>query len=318
MQHLAVKRERLHLAVGLHQDRAARGLVDAAGLHADETILDEVNAADAVLAAKLVECLQHAAGGKPLAVHGDSVALHKVDLDILGLVRRVLGGDGEFEHRLVRLRGRIEPRVLKDARLIGDVQEIAVHRIGLLERGLDGNPVLCAVGDHLGAAREQVAIGLDLPRRDDLELGCERHVGELEAALVVALARGTVRDGVGLFLLRDVHLCLGNERTGDRGAEVILALVNRVGPDHRVDEVAGEFLDEIEGVVFGSAGLQGLLVQALKLLFLTDISCKGDDLGVVSFLEPFDDDGGVEASRICEDDLHDRGRIVGSRQSGAK
>ena len=36
----------------------------------------------------------------------------------------------------------------------------------------------------------------------------ERGVGELEAALVVALAGGAVRDGVGLFLLRDFDLRL--------------------------------------------------------------------------------------------------------------
>ncbi len=128
--------------------------------------------------------------------------------------------------------------------------------------------MLLAVRDHLRAAREELAIGLDFPRGDDAQVRGERHVGELEAALVVTLAGGAVRHGVGLFLLRDLDLGLGDERTGDRSAEVVLALVDRVGADHRVDEVAREFLDQVERVVLRRAGLLRLLVETLELLFL--------------------------------------------------
>ena len=164
--------------------------------------------------------------------------------------------------------------------------------------------MLGAVGDHLGAAGELGAIVLHLPRSDDGEVRGESHVGELEAALVVALAGGAMGDGVGLFLEGDFHLGLGDERTRDGGAEIILALVNRVGADHRVDVVFGELLDQIEGVVLGGAGGLGLLVEALEFLFLADVGRESDDLGVVGFLEPFDDDGGVETTGVSEDDFH--------------
>ena len=45
---LAVHDEGLEIAVGGEQDEAAGGFVDAAGFHADEAVLDDVDAADAV------------------------------------------------------------------------------------------------------------------------------------------------------------------------------------------------------------------------------------------------------------------------------
>ena len=189
------------------------------------------------------------------------------------------------------------------------MEKITIHRVRLLKRGLDRDFVLGAVSDHLGATGEELAVGFHLPRRNDLKVRREGHVGELEAALIVAFARGAVGDGIGFFLLGYVHLGLGDERAGDGGSEVILALVNRVGADHRVDVVRGEFLDQIEGVVLGGAGGLGLLIEALQLFFLADVGCEGDDLRIISLFEPFDDHGGVETTGVSEDDFH-RGKRI--------
>ena len=51
MGDLAVEGERLDGAVGVIEQRATRRLVDAAALHADEAVLDDVDPADAVPAA---------------------------------------------------------------------------------------------------------------------------------------------------------------------------------------------------------------------------------------------------------------------------
>ena len=51
----AVERDRFDGAVRGEQDGAAGRLVDAARLHADEAVLDQVEPADAVVAAELVE-----------------------------------------------------------------------------------------------------------------------------------------------------------------------------------------------------------------------------------------------------------------------
>ena len=50
------------------------------------------------------------------------------------------------------------------------------------------------------------------PRRDDLDRGLERVIGELEAHLVVPLAGGAVTDGGGARLACDLDLALGDER----------------------------------------------------------------------------------------------------------
>ena len=55
MRRLAVERDRLDGAMRGEQDGAARRLVDAARLHADETVLDEIEPADAVGLAELVQ-----------------------------------------------------------------------------------------------------------------------------------------------------------------------------------------------------------------------------------------------------------------------
>ena len=63
------------------------------------------------------------------------------------------------------------------------------------------------------------------PRRDHLDVGLQRIIAELEADLVVALARRAVTDGVGADLPRDLDLALGDQRPSDRGAEQIIAFI---------------------------------------------------------------------------------------------
>jgi hypothetical protein len=55
MHGAAVERDALDAAVRRQQDRAAGRLVDAARLHADEAVLDQVQAADAIVVAQAVE-----------------------------------------------------------------------------------------------------------------------------------------------------------------------------------------------------------------------------------------------------------------------
>src|ERR1700730_14559865 len=55
MHRAAVKAEALDAAMRQLQDRAARRLVDAARLHADKAVLDQIEPADAMLAADLVQ-----------------------------------------------------------------------------------------------------------------------------------------------------------------------------------------------------------------------------------------------------------------------
>src|SRR5665213_998336 len=55
MRRAAIERDALDAAMRLMQDGAARRLIDAARLHADEAVLDQIDAANAMPPAELVE-----------------------------------------------------------------------------------------------------------------------------------------------------------------------------------------------------------------------------------------------------------------------
>ena len=164
---------------------------------------------------------------------------------------------------------------------------------------MDGDFLLRAVGDHLGAARELVPEPGVAPGGDHLQLGREASSGQFEADLVVAFARGAVGEGFGLFFPGDFNHALGDEWPGDAGAEEVLALIDRARLDHREDEVAREFLLQVGDVAFGRPGAFGLGFQPFEFLFLTDIGAERNDLRLIPFLDPRQNDGGIQAARVC-------------------
>lgn len=300
----AVHGEGLDLAMGEVQDGTAGGLIHTAALHADEAVFHHVHAAHAVFAAEFVQRFHDLEGIHGLAVHGHAVAFVKVEHDVLGFVRGVFREDGEGGEvvAILHIAG-VEPRVFQNAGLIADVQEVAVHGEGLFRARLDGDLFLFAVGDHFGTARELGAETLVTPGGDDLEVRGESGGGELEADLVVAFAGGAVADGGGAFELGDLDHALGDEGAGDGGAQEVLAFIDGPGLHHGEDEVLGEFFLEVVHVDFQSAGLFGFGVQAFQFVVLTDVGAKGDDFGIIGFFDPGEQDGGVEAAGISEDDF---------------
>ena len=211
-------------------------LVHAARLHADETVLDQIEPADAIIVAELVQRGEQGRGAHRLAVDRDWIALLEGDLDDGRLVGRVLGMNGariDVSWRLLR-------RILQNFALGGDVQQVGIgrkRRFAALVLG-DRNLVLFGEGEKRVAGGEAPFS----PRRDDLDVGLERIGRQFVAHLVVALAGRAVRDGVGADLARDLDQVLGDQRPGDRGAEQILALVLRVGAEHREHVIAHELL----------------------------------------------------------------------------
>src|SRR5690606_19288480 len=71
------------------------------------------------------------------------------------------------------------------------------------------------------------------PRCDDLEVRRERGIRQLEAHLVVALARAPVRERVSTRLQRDLRLAACDDRTRHGRAEQVLARVDRTGAQRR-------------------------------------------------------------------------------------
>ena len=171
--------------------------------------------------------------------------------------------------------------------------------------------IWCCLGEleQLGA-RGQLPLA---PRRDHLDVGLQRVIGQLEADLVVALAGGAVGDGIGAGLQRDLDLMLGDQRPRDRGAEQVLALVERVGAEHREDEVPHELFAHVLDVdVLGLDAQQlGLLARRRQFLALAEIGGEGHHLAAIGGLQPLQDDRGVEAAGIGQHDLLDVALLVG-------
>ncbi len=143
------------------------------------------------------------------------------------------------------------------------------------------------------------------PRGDDPDVGVQGIGTKFEPDLVVALPGCAVADGVGAGLGGDLDEPLGDERPGDRGAEQVLALVDGVGPEHGEHIVPDELLPEVLDVDLGHAHGLGLGPRRLELLALPEVGREGHDLAAVSFLQPPQDDRGVEPTGVGEDDLVD-------------
>jgi hypothetical protein len=108
----------------------------------------------------------------------------------------------------------------------------------------------------------------------------------------------------GLLLDGDLDHALGDQRTRDGGAQQVAALVHRPGPDHGEHEVARELLPQVVHITLRGAALASLGLEARELLLLADVGGEADDFRAVGFLEPAEDDRGVEAARIREYDFH--------------
>ena len=153
---------------------------------------------------------------------------------------------------------------------------------------------------------EQLFAGIEIPFApggDDVHLRPQGVCAQFEANLIIALAGRTVRDTVGAGLARDIDQSLGDQRPRNRCAQQVLALVDGIGAKHREDEITHELFAQVIDVDFLDAELLGLGPDMIKFLALTDIGRKGHDLAVVGVLQPFEDDGGIQATGISEDDF---------------
>ena len=241
-------------------------------------------------------------------LEADGVAFFEEDFDVFGFVGGVFGGNGEDIHVGIRRGGGVIPGVFHGSGFEGDVEEVAVHGVGLFHGGLDGDVVGLGIGDHFGTAGELLAETGVAPRGDAFYIGREGGGGELEADLVIALSRGSVGDGIRPLGEGDLDHIVGDAGPGDGGAEEVAALVNGAGLDHGEDVIGGEVFLEIADEALGGAGGEGLGFEAVELVALADIGAVGDDFRVVFRLEPEKENGGIEPPRVCDDDFHEGGR----------
>ena len=301
MARTAIERDRLDGAVRREQDGAAGRFIDAARLHADEPILDQIEPADTVVVTIFVQLSEQRRGRQRLAVDAHRIATLEADRNLGRLVRRVHRRDcALIDNRRSFLR-----RIFQYFSLGRRVQQVGVDRewrLAFLILG-DGDLVVARELQQFLAAFEFPFT----PRRDDLDAGFKRVIAKLEANLVVTLAGGAMTHRVGTDFARNVDLCLGDQRPRDRGAEQILAFIDGVGAEHRKHEVTHEFLAQIfdEDVFRLDAGAERFLARRSKLFALAEIGGEGHHLAARRGLQPLQDDRGIEPAGISQHDFLD-------------
>ena len=164
--------------------------------------------------------------------------------------------------------------------------------------GLPGN----FQGDVVGFGVVDLLVpALDVPLPpggDNLHLGGKALDGQLKPDLVVALAGAAVADGVGPLLFGNFNQPLGDDRTGEGGAQKVVLVLgphHHGGDNHLVHHLVGEVLH----IELGGAGFDGFFLQAVQLGALAHVAGDGDDLRVVVvLLQPGDDDGCIQAAGV--------------------
>ena len=295
---LLVQSDGLQNIDGLVQDRTAGSLVHAAALHAHQTVLDDVQQADAVLAANLVQVLDQLDSAHLLAVNSSGDALLEVEGDVGRGVGSLLGGNAQLQEAgLIVLR--LVGRTLEVEALMAQVPQVLILGVVGLTVDLQGDVMSLGVVDLLVTA-------LDVPLTpgsNDSHIGAESLQRQLETYLVIALAGAAVADGVCAFLDGDVGQSLCDAGTCEAGTQqVVLVLCAELqgGEDVVLDEV----LLQVEDVQLGSAGSLGLLFQTVQLSTLTHVAGDSDDFAVVVVLfQPGNDDGGIQTARVSQNNF---------------
>ena len=102
-----------------------------------------------------------------------------------------------------------------------------------------------------------------------------------------------------------VEISFSDQGAGDGGAQQILAFIDGIGPEHREDEVAHEFLAQVvhEDVLGLDAQQFGLVPGRAQFLALAQVGGEGHHLAIIGHLQPFQDDAGIQPARIGKHDL---------------
>lgn len=160
------------------------GVVAASALETDETVLNNIDSANTVVVANLVQKLEQSNRVGNLTLGGDNLGgdtLLEVDGEVVGNIGSVGRVDGAGPELLG---GRVVG-VLKDTSLVRAVHEVVIHGPGSLGAGGDGNVVLGGELEEIGTALELLDELGHSPGGDDLHLGVASLEGKLEADLVI-------------------------------------------------------------------------------------------------------------------------------------
>ena len=111
-----------------HEDRAARRLIHATALHADNTVFDDIDDADAILSAELVECKKNLLYRHLLSVQRNRHTFFPINAYIGLLIRSLFRCDRKKQHMIIV---RCSRRILKLQTFMGKMHDITVTAIAV-------------------------------------------------------------------------------------------------------------------------------------------------------------------------------------------
>src|SRR4030095_8026600 len=97
MCYFAINSERFHGTMRGVQDRYARGFVHTSRLHSNESVFNDVDASNTVLAANPIQSVEKGSGRQRFAINGNWNAGIEFDLKIHRLVRCIFRRASEYE-----------------------------------------------------------------------------------------------------------------------------------------------------------------------------------------------------------------------------
>ena len=91
--------------------------------------------------------------------------------------------------------------------------------------------------------------------------------------------------------------------TGQRGAKQIFVFVDRSRLQCRPDIAGEKLFAQVFDDDFAGPRFVGFVDHGFDVISLAHVGDHGDDFAGIIFLKPGNDDGGIEASRIRENNL---------------
>ena len=110
-------------------------------------------------------------------------------------------------------------------------------------------------------------------------------------------------NGVCAFLFGNLYQAFADDGARKGGAQQVFAFVDRARLHGGDDVFVDKFIRQIFDIQFGGAGFEGFFLQPAELCALAHIRGHGNDLAAIVFLEPRDDDGGIQPAGIGENDF---------------
>lgn len=201
----------------------------------NEAVLDDVNASDAVLLAKVVEIqkqlerirldsavcvVRDLHGVSSLELEGDLIrsggcAVERISQQSIQRRAIMLSPGNRVVRHEKHVRWWTESRVFQDAGLVGDVEQVLVRGVGLGFGLRDLNLVLLSVLQQILSPLELGQESRVPPRGDGLQMRVQCVGRELKSHLVIAFAGGAVSQRDAAFLMRDLDLGFGDKWTSN-------------------------------------------------------------------------------------------------------